>query len=177
MARASLKALSRKPLSFNELFETLATFVSLPPQAEVLIGVSLIEDVLKQAILAKFPKQLSNTDLVSMFENEGPLSSIGARAALAFAMDVIDEKIRADIHCIKDIRNAFAHSRISLDFNTPEVAEACKTLTTPSRLHGKARMPDWPPTDVRKLFRATIKLAWLHITQVSAGGRPVLDPA
>jgi DNA-binding MltR family transcriptional regulator len=175
MSRAALKALSRKALSIDELFETLDAFSNMPPQAEVLIGTSLIEDALKQAILHRLPMPLSNNDIASLFENDGPISSIGTRAAMASALGIIGEDTRADLHCLKDIRNAFAHARISLDFDTPEVAEACKTLTGPHRLHGGKRMTDWPPTEPRMLFRATIKLTWLHITQVAAGGPRTFD--
>src|SRR5690242_13788443 len=106
MAREALKALSRKTLTIDELIETLEALQNMPAHAEVLIGFSLLEDALKQAILTKLPTPLSNKDISVLFENEGALASVGARASLAFALGIIGTNTRADINCIKDIRNA-----------------------------------------------------------------------
>jgi DNA-binding MltR family transcriptional regulator len=176
MPRAALKALSRKHLSLEELFETLEAFSNMPPQAEVLIGSSLLEDVLKTNILVKLRADLSNNDVASLFDNDAPLASFSARINMAFALNVVGEKTRADLNCIRDIRNAFAHSRVSLTFEMREVADACRTLTAPTRLHGAARMPDWPPDQPRGLFRSTIKLIWMDIHVRAAGGSPALHP-
>jgi len=177
MSRAALKAMYRKHLSLDELLETLAALPAMPSQAEALIGSTLLEDALKSGILLKLRTDLSNNDVASLFDNDAPLASFSARTNMAFAMNIIGEKTRADLKCIRDIRNAFAHARISLSFETPEVADACRTLTAPFRLHGGARLSDWPPSpsEPRILYRATMKLTWMHITQVAAGGNYVLD--
>jgi DNA-binding MltR family transcriptional regulator len=174
MSRAALKQLSRKELSVEELYEMLDAFSNMTPQAVALIGVSLLEDALRVAILRKLPRKLSNNDLAGLFENDGPIAGIGARSALAFALDIIGEDTRADLHCLKDIRNAFAHSRITLDFDTPEIAEACRALTIVRRLNFPHGAVGWPPTEPKSIFRATIRLTWLHITQRGADGSSVL---
>lgn len=177
MSRAALKALSRKHLSLDELFETLEAFDKMPAQAEALIGASILEDVLKTNILLRFRNGLSNNEIASLFENDAPLASFSARINMAYALSIIGEKTRADLNCIRDIRNAFAHSRTTLAFEMPEISDACKTLTAWERLHGRARLVDAPPDLPRIMFRITVKLIWLHITQSAAGGAPVLDIA
>jgi len=129
MSRAALKAMYRKHLSLDELLETLAALPAMPSQAEALIGSTLLEDALKSGILLKLRTDLSNNDVASLFDNDAPLASFSARTNMAFAMNIIGEKTRADLKCIRDIRNAFAHARISLSFETPEVADAFPGLT------------------------------------------------
>ena len=173
MARAALKALSRKELTVDELYETLDAFTNMPAQAVALIGVSLLEDALRSAIIRSFKRELSNNDLTMLFE-DGPISGIGARAALAFALGIIGEDTRADLNCLKDIRNAFAHSRVNLDFDTPEIADACKSLTALERVHFPEGTKGWPPEGPRSMFRVAIRLTWLHITQRGFGGVTIM---
>jgi DNA-binding MltR family transcriptional regulator len=179
MSRASLRALSRRALTIDELFESMDAACGSSDQAEALILASLLDDVLKQAIIARMRKNLSTGDISAMFDNEAPLATFSARIALAYGLEIIGQKTRADLHCIRDIRNAFAHARISLTFDTPEISHACSTLTAPHRLLSYLRSEseerkDWPPTHSRTQYRATIRLMWIHLTQTSAGGPPLI---
>lgn len=177
MAREALKALSRKSLTLDELFETLESFDGMPPQAEILISYSLLEDALKWAILKKLPQPLSTTEISNLFESDGPLSSISARTNLASALGIIGKDTRADIGCIKDIRNSFAHARVTLSFDNVEVANACRDLTAIHRMHGRERFvpPITEGKTTREIFRMCFKLTWMHIHQAHTDGPPVLD--
>ncbi len=44
------------------------------------------------------------------------------------ALGVYDDRMRDDLRWIKDIRNAFAHTRFKIDFQTPEVQAAVEQL-------------------------------------------------
>jgi hypothetical protein len=46
------------------------------------------------------------------------------------ALGIFGQQTRADLNCIRDIRNAFAHSRALISFATPEVRDACGQLQT-----------------------------------------------
>ena len=50
---------------------------------------------------------------------------------MAFALAIIGEKTRADLNCIRDIRNAFAHAKVPLDFTHPLVREELKRVKIP----------------------------------------------
>src|SRR5262249_21448711 len=45
-----------------------------------------------------------------------------------FALSVFGLITRADLNCMREIRNAFAHARISLKFTTHEVKATCKSF-------------------------------------------------
>jgi hypothetical protein len=51
---------------------------------------------------------------------------------VGFALGIIGTQIRADLNCVRDIRNAFAHARRAIRFDTPEVAAACESLRNPT---------------------------------------------
>jgi hypothetical protein len=63
---------------------------------------------------------LSNTLGAKLFEGMGALSRFSARIDVAYAFALIDDKLRADLHAFRLLRNAFAHSPISLHFTDEE---------------------------------------------------------
>jgi DNA-binding MltR family transcriptional regulator len=128
MARAALKALSRKPATYTEI---ASTFKALKRQrsdrAIAILASALVEDALEDAIVARL-SPLSKDDHASLFEGEGPLSTFSARIRVGFALSIFGKITRDDLNCMRDIRNAFAHARISLKFTTREVTDACKNF-------------------------------------------------
>jgi hypothetical protein len=128
MSRAALRALSRKPPTYVEI---ASTFKALKGQrndrAAAILASALVEDALKDAILARL-SPLSNDDHTRLFEGEGPLSTFSAAIRVGFALSIFGVSTKADLNCMRDIRNAFAHAGISLKFTTREVTVACRTL-------------------------------------------------
>lgn len=61
-------------------------------------------------LLEEAMPHLSKTLRDKIFEGFGPLSSFSARIDVAFAFGLIDGDLRADLHKMRDLRNAFAHS-------------------------------------------------------------------
>ena len=47
----------------------------------------------------------------------GPLRSFYAKIELAYGLGTVNDKVRNDLHIVRAVRNAFAHSRKILDFN------------------------------------------------------------
>lgn len=171
MARAALKALAREPIPPDEIFGSLDEIATQNDQTEAVMGASFLDDSLKHAILARMRDSLSNDDISNLFDNDGPLATLSAKIQVAFALGIIGKEARASLHCIRDIRNAFAHAKRTLGFAHPAVAEACASLQPPKDLLIPAD-PDWPPKGPRVRFRATVRLLWILLVQASDRRQP-----
>jgi|RhiMethySRZTD1v2_1073278.scaffolds.fasta_scaffold409810_2 hypothetical protein len=138
-AFAGLKALAGPRASpadeTTELFHFLKR-ESVGPyddRAIALVTASVVEQGLESALLKKFIP-LGNEDERSLFSDDGaPLSDFDSKTRLAFALGIIGPAARADLSCMRKIRNAFAHSRLDINFVTEQVVAACAFLTLPDR--------------------------------------------
>jgi len=128
MARTALKALSRKQATYIEIARTFKVLKrQRSDRAVAILASALVEDALEGAILASL-SPLSKEDRASLFEGDGPLSTFSAKIRVGFALSIFGAITRADLNCMRDVRNAFAHARVSLKFTTHEVTVACKSF-------------------------------------------------
>ena len=63
-----------------------------------------------------------------LFSHNGPLSSFSSRIDMAYSLGLIPAAMRRDLHILRKIRNEFAHTSDPIDFNTPSIADRCKSL-------------------------------------------------
>jgi hypothetical protein len=96
----------------------------------VLLG-SLVEDHLERLIASKMRDDLNSPDRKRLFEYDGVVSSFSSKIIIAYAMKFIGPITKFDLDLIRTLRNAFAHSRISFDFEAPEVRAVCDQLKPP----------------------------------------------
>jgi hypothetical protein len=95
---------------------------------------------------------LNLTERSALFDFTRPLGAFSAMIDVAYAFDVIDRDDRDDLHIIREMRNACAHSPWPISFETPVLAQATGALK------GGA---DWLTSDVsdrteaRALFQLT----------------------
>jgi hypothetical protein len=74
---------------------------------------------------------------------------------MALALGVYGRRIYRDLLIIKNIRNAFAHSAESMDFEHAEVAKLCKDLWFPQKISCSG----YPaPATSKELFIRAIEL-------------------
>jgi hypothetical protein len=111
----------------------------------VVLG-SHTEDFLLACILEKFPP-ISRSLQKDLTRGGGPLGSWAQLINMALAMGIIDDDDANDLEVFKAMRNACAHSRQGIDFNTPELRDAMGLLTVP----GVSSLPQ--ENDWRKIFR------------------------
>lgn len=152
MAREALKALSKVRMSYNDLpaFYDYIEKEETPRMAAIVMA-SGIEDALEAVILENAMPGLSNTEKSALFDNDGQLASFGAKIRMGRALRLFGPLAHADLTCIREIRNAFAHAKIKLDFTHPAVIEACGHLQFPT---GEEKSADARS----RFFRAAEKL-------------------
>jgi DNA-binding MltR family transcriptional regulator len=106
----------------------------------VLIGVSSVEQALG-TLLEKYFVEGNGTgnkrDAIAksrdciLHGHMGALSSLYSRTQTAFALGLIPEVVLGNLSLLGEIRNKFAHSHRSKDFDDPEIIEKCNKLKIP----------------------------------------------
>lgn len=102
----------------SDMFETIVELGRSSQTAHVIFVASVIEDGIGELLLSRMRK-LSARKKDRLFDN-GPLGSFRNKIELAYALSLIDDDYAHDLHALRDIRNAFAHSRTKLNFHTEE---------------------------------------------------------
>ena len=82
------------------------------PVIALTVGARL-DAALERALLAKMRK-LSEAQRTNLFDGYGPLSSFAAKIDVAYALNIFDDALYADLTVIRKIRNAFAHPQAKL---------------------------------------------------------------
>jgi hypothetical protein len=172
MNSRGIKSISRKMPSRDEMHEALEHVSKESDHTTVILGTALVEHALQIAIRARMHHGLSKSDEASLFEGDAPLATFSAKTRVAFAFEVVDADMRAELNRLREIRNAFAHSKSFLTFDSPEVQSACAALTLPHYDTGAPWNVEgdtviWVPTEPRDQFLVSIRLAWLFLYQAT----------
>jgi len=104
-----------------------------------LIIVAWIERILEFAIQTKLTGEFDRPpwhDRLFGGDERGAIDGFAGKIIIGYAMGLYSEQVREDLQQIRHIRNVFAHSMVDIDFNTPEIADACHFYTV-SRIWGK----------------------------------------
>jgi hypothetical protein len=95
--------------------------------AAVALG-SMVETSLRRLLKSQLRDDLTSQDERQIFEYEGALGGFSSRIVMAYAMKLIGPDSRHDLDLIRHLRNAFAHSRFPIKFETPEIKAGCDQL-------------------------------------------------
>ena len=99
-----------------------------------LLGPTLIDQHL-EAILRGF--FIDHREVVDgLLANLGPVAHLPTRVELAFALGLIGEIERYDLHLIWKIRNEFADDTSALCFERPTISKLCMALRSPVERFG-----------------------------------------
>ncbi|WP_271525239.1 MltR family transcriptional regulator [Bradyrhizobium sp. CCBAU 53380] len=132
----ALKNLSRSlggtPEEINKLF---AYMKKDSARGAVASMSSLIEEALASAIKHRLVP-LTEKEESNLFENNGPLSTLSSRINMGYALGIYGAKARRDLNLLREIRNAFVHSIRHIEFDTPEVAQLCRTFYCSEAIEG-----------------------------------------
>jgi hypothetical protein len=106
-----------------------------------LLVVSTLENNLDEVIdrhIVDFNKE----DYDAFFDGNGAAGSLSRKIALLQAFKVIGPITRRNLNIVREIRNAFAHGKIPITFETPEVKALCEELRLINPLDPAERNPD-----------------------------------
>jgi hypothetical protein len=128
-----------------------------------ILTAAIVEEELERLLLAHL--KLDAAGLAEKFDDYKPYNSFTGKIRGAYAhFGLIDDETRNDLLVIKDIRNAFAHTRERLDFNAPALKVLAKKFS--GEVNGE---------DVKRLFDERVSRA---ITAIQgATDRIIFDEA
>jgi len=91
------------------------------------VGATFIESGLERAISQHFDRHREATETRKIFHGSGEapgiLGTFYSKIEMAFVLGVISNEAKDDLHIIREIRNAFSHSPLKMDFEIREVTE------------------------------------------------------
>ena len=103
-------------------------YASGSDRATAVMLASFLEDHLGRLLKSAMRHPLSSTESKEIFDHRGPLASFDSKIIIAYALNLIGPKTRSDLDLIRNLRNAFAHSRMPYGFQAPEVRAVCNKL-------------------------------------------------
>jgi hypothetical protein len=126
------RTLSLLPETLNAIEE----MDSSNPRTAAIVGLAFLENNLALAIMSRL-RPLSEKEQKNLFES-ALLASFSAKIDIAFALNLVGDKVRCDLSNLNRIRNRFAHYLQVRDFDHPEVAGLCDALLYPRyKVHTK----------------------------------------
>ncbi len=129
--RQNLRALTRGVPTTDHLsaIQEQASADSNDRGAAILIATNL-ENALEYAIESRM--QLSDEQREELFFlSDSPASSFNRKIILSDALKLIGPQARLNLDIIRLLRNAFAHTRLPITFETATIKNACDALVLP----------------------------------------------
>jgi hypothetical protein len=86
-----------------------------------------LENTLERAIDFGIGEQTADMRK-AMYDHDGPLGTFSRKITLAAAMTLLGPVSHENLRLMRHIRNAFAHAKVPITFDTEEVSDACDGL-------------------------------------------------
>ncbi len=151
-----LKQLSTQRPDLADLSRAMSEMERDHPRSAAVVGAAFLEDTLTLAITTKII-DLSKDDSDRLFIGSGPFSSFSVKTLICFALGLIGPKARHDLDTIREIRNAFAHAKISIDFDSEPVANAIEGL------HFKSLIASWEQMSNQRRFATAVNVLMIYV--------------
>jgi hypothetical protein len=130
--KPKLRQLSRSAPSGDDIALWRERFSQLHPIATAVWGAAMVEHELESLIRRRIARNDDDTwnDLV---DTGGALSTFSAKITLGYALGFYDESMRHNLDIVRNIRNAFAHAKQSIDFSHVLITAELRRIKTPTR--------------------------------------------
>lgn len=154
-ALGSYQRITAASMSADEMADIVA---DESDRGVVVILVSLIEDLLLHRLQEAFVP-MSRAQLKNLTRAGGLLSNFDDRINLAHALDIIDEDTVEMLQVMRTMRNACAHSRKRITFDTQELRDALTLL-----IEDQAAPEHFQKTENSTVLRLGFICAWTFVT-------------
>ena len=96
--------------------------------ALAIMAATMLEQALESAISTHFAVKREEAESIFVDQSEGSISALSMKIKLAYALGVIEQKIRKELIIVKTIRNELAHSSNIGTFLVEKIATHCSHL-------------------------------------------------
>jgi DNA-binding MltR family transcriptional regulator len=132
--RDALRKLSRKLPASPEIEKIMESLKDDTDLSIAIIASAIVEASLEKLLIQKF--ECKDSSLIGqIFLNKGPLTDFHSKIIIANAFGILTSPLANELHSIKSIRNAFAHSTSALSFDN----ELIKTEIDSLKMLGSIR--------------------------------------
>jgi DNA-binding MltR family transcriptional regulator len=100
-------------------------------RASVILITGLVEEALIHRIFKNLCFTPTETETDRLFRFEGPLGTFSAKAEIACAFGFIEDSTFNQINTMRELRNAFAHSKSKLSFSDEILINVAKRIFQP----------------------------------------------
>jgi hypothetical protein len=145
-------------------------------RAAAILAGSFVEDCLQQAISRRL-KIRNNHQRSQLFGINAPLGSFANKIRIGYALDIFGIETYENLDLIRSIRNAFAHCKLSVSFETPEIAAICHLLKIPNLIFSLS-VPVPVPIKVsttRAHFQRVCDVTMVNLLFQATVGHSVID--
>lgn len=124
----TLKKLIASSPDTEELVNLISQFMGdKHDRGAALSMVALLDGAMKDAILAVCNNAVHDKPEY-LFGPNAPLRSLSAKIRFSFAFHLCDEAAADDMECLREVRNAFAHTMKPISFEMVEVQNVCNRI-------------------------------------------------
>ena len=112
----------------DQLKEVIRFKLSLNNETDrgcALMAASLLEHRITELLRKNFVEDKSSTLLLSP---SGPLGAFSNKIDISYALALIPQAMKRDLHLLRKIRNIFAHTTEVVTFDTPAIKDRCFEL-------------------------------------------------
>lgn len=135
----ALRQVSRQAPTESETDAVASALVEGPPIVAAVLAQSILDNELERLLRAKMKRtDQPNWDRVT--GENGPLGTFYQKALMAHALGFIDDVTLKNVGVVRDIRNAFAHSKLLLDFEHDAVRREIEKVAV---IPGRSRRSKW----------------------------------
>jgi hypothetical protein len=132
-----------------------------------------VENALQGALMRMFGPR-SNTR--KLFGVNSPLGAFSNKIEVGYALGIFGDQMKTNLDIIRTVRNAFAHAKIPITFDTTPVRNACSLLVVPKLLPPHAIRKDNPDLEGRKRFQTVCNDTAHNLIMFSRFAVTRLDP-
>jgi DNA-binding MltR family transcriptional regulator len=151
MAKAPSKTKLTKRPTHDDRSDPLTALEKAPDHALAITAAAYVDQALELLLRSRF-RDLTTEEYERLFgeSGNGVLATPAAKIRVGYAVGFYEKEAYSDLLLMISIRNAFAHSRDTVTFNSEHVCHDCRQLSIVKRR--KDMYPDTEPFDARSAY-------------------------
>ena len=177
--RDALRKLSKAFPGAQDVDDIILALHKEGDRTAAIVGQSLVESVLEHLLTSSFRSKPADL-LPRLFENRGPLSDFNSKILVAQAFGIIAPKQAEELQRVRHIRNCFAHARLPVTFDTPQIAKEVQDFVAIIAMKAAtAKHPEGPnfahmTNKASYVLICHILMILLETEHTKRGGKPLL---